>query len=135
MDEKTVKANLRKLRESRGYSQDDIAAMVGLSVQSYRRMESGKTLVVNKVIWQLATIYKVSVGELLLGSEGESDYSRSVSDYMEEYEGKEEKLKEKIVSQEEIIRAQRQTIQVQEQMISMLYRQLEKASDDQVPEK
>ena len=135
MDEKTVKANLRKLRESRGLSQDDVAALVGLSVQSYRRMESGKTLVVNKVVWELAKVYKVSVGELLLGSEGEADSSRLLSDYRAEYEGKEEKLMEKIASLEDLVCSQREPIEVQKQIISMLYRQMGEAPDVKVPEK
>ena len=57
--------NIRKLREQKGFSQDSIAAELGITQSSYARLEKDDDRIgINRLI-QIASILKTSVAELM----------------------------------------------------------------------
>ena len=67
MDNKDIKKRIRELRESLGYTQEEVANSLKMSQNSYRQLESGKTLLISKRLDSLATILKTTVSELPIG--------------------------------------------------------------------
>lgn len=57
--------NLRKIREEKGYTQNDVADILNIKRQQYQLYESGKREIPIIFVKKLATIYKVSVDYLL----------------------------------------------------------------------
>ena len=55
---------LRQLRESRGFTQQDMADMLNLTQMAYCNYELGKREIPYKVLIDLADIYKVSLDYL-----------------------------------------------------------------------
>ena len=43
MDQNNIAMNLRRLREAKGYTQEEMANMAGISRVAYRNIESGKS--------------------------------------------------------------------------------------------
>lgn len=56
---------LRKLREDKGYSQDDIGSLLGVSKQQYHRWETGKNKPSGETVTQLAKLFGVTTDYLL----------------------------------------------------------------------
>lgn len=57
--------NLRKIREEKGYTQNNVADILNIKRQQYQLYESGKREIPIIFVKKLATIYKVSVDYLL----------------------------------------------------------------------
>ena len=57
--------NLRKIREERGISEEQIAELLGRSRQSYQNIEKGKTGLKIHELVTLAEFYNVSADHLL----------------------------------------------------------------------
>ena len=68
MDEiKEIAMRIKELREICGYSQEEIAARVGVPVATYRQYETdGEGIPIN-VIYQLSKEYKVDFSEIITG--------------------------------------------------------------------
>ena len=58
-------ANLKALRQKYGYTQQYVAAQIGISCQSYQAYEWGVTVPALKNFIRLAEFYDVSLDELL----------------------------------------------------------------------
>ena len=67
MDERTIRENLRKAREERGYTQAAMADTLDISVTAYQKIESGKTRILNKNFSKCAEALGVSMTELVNG--------------------------------------------------------------------
>ena len=66
--------NLRKIREERGISEEQIAELLGRSRQSYRNIEKGKSKLKIRDLITLAEFYGVTSDHLLgLDQESQSD--------------------------------------------------------------
>lgn len=63
-----LSTRMRELREKNGYSQQDIADMLGVVAQQYYRWESGKNEPKSAIVTRLAHIYGVST-DYLYGKE------------------------------------------------------------------
>jgi len=68
MDEiKEIALRIKELREICDYSEEEVAAHVGVSVETYREYEkTGKDIPIN-TIFQLSRLYKVDMSEILTG--------------------------------------------------------------------
>jgi transcriptional regulator with XRE-family HTH domain len=73
----SVGNNIRTLRHQRGWSQEDIATRLGISIPAFSKIETGVTDVNLSRLEQIANIYEISVVQLLgLGlTETEKQYS------------------------------------------------------------
>ena len=62
---KTIGQNIRTLRHQRGWSQEDVANRLGISIPAFSKIETGVTDVNLSRLEQIANIYEVSVVQLL----------------------------------------------------------------------
>jgi transcriptional regulator with XRE-family HTH domain len=62
---KHVIRNIRKLRNDRELSQENVAFNLQISQSSYAKMESGQSKLSVDRLYQLASFFKISVEELL----------------------------------------------------------------------
>ena len=62
---KTVGANIRTLRHQRGWSQEDVANRLGISIPAFSKIETGVTDINLSRLEQIANIYEVNVVNLL----------------------------------------------------------------------
>jgi transcriptional regulator with XRE-family HTH domain len=73
----SVGNNIRTLRHQRGWSQEDIASRLGISIPAFSKIETGITDVNLSRLEQIATIFEISVVQLVgLGlTDSEKQYS------------------------------------------------------------
>ena len=62
---KTVGQNIRTLRHQRGWSQEDVADRLGISIPAFSKIETGVTDINLSRLEQIANIYEVNVINLL----------------------------------------------------------------------
>jgi transcriptional regulator with XRE-family HTH domain len=63
---RSVGKNIRVLRHQRGWSQEDIANRLGISIPAFSKIETGVTDVNLSRLEQIASIYEVSIVHLLV---------------------------------------------------------------------
>ena len=61
-----IKQKIYEIRRSKGISQEKFANLIGVALNSYRKLERGKTNLVNEKLWDIANALNVSVKELVL---------------------------------------------------------------------
>jgi transcriptional regulator with XRE-family HTH domain len=61
----TLCARLKNLRDSQGWTQDDVASRVGIGKSAYRSYENNDRRIPVDVLTRVAALYNVSVDELL----------------------------------------------------------------------
>jgi transcriptional regulator with XRE-family HTH domain len=62
---KSVGKNIRTLRHQRGWSQEDVANRLGISIPAFSKIETGVTDINLSRLEQIASIYEVNVVNLL----------------------------------------------------------------------
>lgn len=62
---KSVGKNIRTLRHKRGWSQEDIANKLGISIPAFSKIETGVTDINLSRLEQISKIYEISVVSLL----------------------------------------------------------------------
>jgi transcriptional regulator with XRE-family HTH domain len=62
---KAVAGNIRKVREHRNYTQDYLAAKLGISQNAYSKIELGYSKITLDRLFQIALILEVQVPKLL----------------------------------------------------------------------
>ncbi len=60
-----IQAKLKMLRYDRGYNQEDVARLIGISIPAYSKIETGITDLNYSRIGQLATLYHLTPVQLL----------------------------------------------------------------------
>lgn len=121
MEIKLIKLKIQKERRALGFSQEYMAHTLGMSPNSYRQIETGKTKLVSPRIFDIARVLKTTPEELLLGvapiekdngkAEGlEKSYLEKISMIetenrisIVEYEGEIQRLKAALESKDSII--------------------------------
>lgn len=61
----TIATKLRKLRELHGYPQEYVAYQMGISQAAYSKKETGKTGLSLSVLEQVASLYHISIMDLI----------------------------------------------------------------------
>ena len=76
MDEiKEIAMRIKELREICDYTEEEVAARLGVSVEEYKQYEKdGQGIPIN-VIYQLSKMYKVDFSEILTGCPRSADAS------------------------------------------------------------
>lgn len=67
MDNKSIKENICRCRKARGFTQEEMADRIGVSVTSYRNIESGSTHLIHPSSAIIAKVLGLSPEELFLG--------------------------------------------------------------------
>lgn len=65
MKERLLPAKLKELRKAHGYTQDYVAASLGIVRQTYSHYESGRRTPSSDTLYKLAGIYGISVDDLM----------------------------------------------------------------------
>lgn len=130
MDNKDIKKRIRELRESLGYTQEEVANSLKMSQNSYRQLESGKTLLISKRLDSLATILKTTVSELLIGVKPETAVEERLilmeKLHKEQIEQIESDYKIKSIEQEDEIKRLKMALESKESIIGILKENLNK---------
>lgn len=130
MDNKDIKKRIRELRESLGYTQEEVANSLKMSQNSYRQLESGKTLLISKRLDSLATILKTTVSELLIGVKPESAVEQRLvlleKQHKEDIEQIQSDFKIKSIEQEDEIKRLKMALESKESIIGILKENLNK---------
>lgn len=65
MKNNLLPAELKKLRKAHGYTQDDVASLLGIVRQTYSHYETGKRTPSPESLYKLAGFYNISVDDLM----------------------------------------------------------------------
>lgn len=76
IDERSIKANIRRIREEMGLTQEAIAQELDMESSTYWRLEEGTTQVLNRNVYRIAKLAGVAVEDLVVGG----DVSRKLLD-------------------------------------------------------
>lgn len=88
MDDATIKNNLEKKRNELGLSQTEMARRLEISLNAYRKLEKGKTRILNEHVGKFAEKTGTSVAELVNGFEPISSATERINDIKENYDRK-----------------------------------------------
>lgn len=67
--DRTVAANIKRLRVERGLTQPRVAEVLGITYQSYQKLEGGKTSIRARSIWAVAELFSVPVTQIVEGTD------------------------------------------------------------------
>ena len=118
-----VKENIRKIRKSKGLTQEEMAHRMGISLTAYRDLEKGATGIVNSNISKIAEITGISTAEVL----GYSEQSQTVTvnDVKAEYNSRIDTMQTRINDLEKIVASLEALIKVKDEVISMLKKHID----------
>lgn len=71
----SIKEKIFEIRRKKGISQEEMAQMLGISNTSFRKLETGKTVLINHRLWDIAKILEITLEELML----EEDFNTGMS--------------------------------------------------------
>lgn len=71
----SIKQKIFEIRRSKGISQERMAHLLGISINSFRKLEKGETILVNDRLWGIAKILEVSLEEIMLDEDFNSGMS------------------------------------------------------------
>lgn len=80
MDYEQIKERIKKERRAQGYTQEFMAESLGISTNSYREIESGKTQLINPRLREISKILGVSMETLIFGYIPKDDFLTSIED-------------------------------------------------------
>lgn len=67
--DRTVAANIKRLRADRGLTQPRVAGVLGITYQSYQKLEGGKTSIRARTLWAVAELFSVPVTQIVEGTD------------------------------------------------------------------
>ncbi|MBR5857196.1 MAG: helix-turn-helix transcriptional regulator [Bacteroidales bacterium] len=67
MNTQQIRANIIARRNELGYSQEYVAELLGISINSYSKIENGPTSIISKRLSDIASVLRTTVRELLMG--------------------------------------------------------------------
>ena len=116
MDNRSIKENILKLREERKLTQEHVADIMGITSNAYWSIETGKTQLISKRIFQIAKIFDVSVNDIIYGhdiekeiltkflEENQTRYEKEKASAIKDLQAEIESLKAQLHDKEKIIR-------------------------------
>ncbi len=106
MDDATIKSNLEKKRNELGLSQTEMARRLEISLNAYRKLEKGRTRILNEHVGRFAEKAGVSVAELVNGFEPISSAQVGLDDVKENYDRKLRVLEDGYVKEIAVLKAE-----------------------------
>ncbi len=74
-DNGSIKEKIYETRRKKGISQEEVANKLGISLNSYRKIERGPTQLVSQRIWEIAQALNVTPEELVMDDDFETGMS------------------------------------------------------------
>ena len=118
MDNTSIKKNIRKVRESHKFTQEEMAHKLGMSLSAYREFEKGGTSILNDNLLKMASFLETPTEELVLGYQPKLAGGLDIKNLKKEYSDKEGILVGRISDLENLIRAKDQTIADKDDIIA-----------------
>lgn len=128
MDFDQIRERIKRERRSLGYTQEYMATTLGISVNSYREIESGTTLLVNPRLEEIAKILDKPLENLIFDTASSFDYSQMLSVVEKEFKDKlditETAFKIKLAEKEGEIKVLKANLETKESIIGVLRERL-----------
>ena len=125
MDNNSIKQNIRNIRKSRKYTQEEMAYRMGLSLTAYRDLEKGETSIINANLQKIAALLETTTEELVLGYRPVQMEGPGLEDIKEEYTGRVSVLEKRITDLEKLVCTLEETISAKNEIITMLKNSLD----------
>lgn len=132
MNNKELKINLVKARESLQLTQEEMARKIGISRQAYVNLEHGKTHLLNKHLPIIARECGMSIDKLCLGYDPVPNPKALLSELKEKTdmlaysEREKERLRSKMEDMERILKSQKEHIESLKDIQIFLTKQLDR---------
>ncbi|MDO9679499.1 MAG: helix-turn-helix transcriptional regulator [Bacteroidales bacterium] len=128
MDFDQIRERIKRERRSLGYTQEYMATTLGISVNSYREIESGTTLLVNPRLEEIAKILEKPLENLIFDTASTADYSQKLSiierEFKERLDITETAYKIKLAEKEGEINVLKANLETKESIIGVLRERL-----------
>lgn len=128
MDFDQIRERIKRERRSLSYTQEYMATTLGISVNSYREIESGTTLLVNPRLEEIAKILDKPLENLIFDTASSFDYSQMLSVVEKEFKDKlditETAFKIKLAEKEGEIKVLKANLETKESIIGVLRERL-----------
>ena len=118
MDNASIKKNIRKVRESRKYTQEEMAHKLGMSLSADRELEKGGTPILNSNLLKMASFLDTPTEELVLGYQPAQADGTHIRKLQKEHSDKEDTMSRRITDLENLVRAKDQTIADKDDIIA-----------------
>ena len=118
MDNASIKKNIRKVRMTRKFTQEEMAHKLGMSLSAYREFEKGGTSILNDNLLRMASFLETPTEELVLGYQPKLAGRVDIKNLKKEYSDKEGILVRQITDLERLIRAKDQSIADKDDIIA-----------------
>lgn len=69
---------IKEIREDKGYTQTEIAKMLGITQRNYSYFETGQTMLTDEILNKIANLYNTSVDYLLYRTDERKPYPKSI---------------------------------------------------------
>lgn len=69
---------IKEIREDKGYTQTEIAKMLGITQRNYSYFETGQTMLTEEILNKIANLYNTSVDYLLYRTDERKPYPKSI---------------------------------------------------------
>lgn len=106
MDDVTIKNNLEKKRNELGLSQTEMARRLEISLNAYRKLEKGRTRILNEHVEKFAEKVGISVAELVNGFEPIDSVESGLNDVKESYDKKLRLLEDSYLKEIAVLKAE-----------------------------
>ena len=120
MDESSIKNNINAYRKSKDLTQTQAAQALNISTNAFRKIEKGKTAIINAHVREFAELVGLSIEELFLGYSPSETLDTTLKEVKAEYGNKVTSLESQIEHLENLIKSLRETIASKDEIINML---------------
>lgn len=120
MDESSIKNNINTYRKSKYLTQTQTAQALKISTNAYRKIEKGKTAIINTHVREFAELVGLSIEELFLGYSPSETLDSTLNEVKAEYGKKVTSLENQIDHLEKLIESLEETIATKNEIINML---------------
>lgn len=125
MDNHSIKQNIRSIRKSKKFTQEEMAYKMGMSLTAYRDLEKGETSIVNANLQKVAMLLDTTTEELVLGYRPIQMEGPGLEDIKDEYLGRVSILEKRIADMEKLVSSLEETISTKNEIITMLKKSLD----------
>lgn len=124
MDNISIKTHIHNLRKKKNLTQNEMANLLNISTNAYRKIEKGNTAIINAHVIRLADLMETTTEELVLGYSPTQTMDATIKEVHEEYGNKVDLLEKRIVHLEKLVDSLEETISSKNEIISMLKKML-----------
>ena len=123
MDNSSIKENIRRIRKACRFTQEEIAAQLGISLTAYRDLEYGPTAMINGNLPKFAEVTGTSMEELMLGYCPQPS-ENILKEVQTEYGSRISTMQTRIADLEKLVKSLEGRLEDKEEIILMLKKNL-----------